>query len=376
MRIALNVEQLFLPTPGGTGRYIANLAPALSSQFPIDSLVLFSGYHSKSRVRSVLEPLGISASSLRLPLPGPTLYEAWHRFNTPPLALRSALRKADLIHAPSPAIPPSGGKPLVATLFDATWELFPKTQSRRSQVWHRRGAIRVAQRARIVLTASESAADDLARYAGIVPDVIRVVPLGADQTLAREEDITKSRRSVGLNDGPYLFWVGTLEPRKNLAILIQAFRQLVREDGIPHTLVLSGPSGWGENHSVMSRSAEEARIMLTGPIDDLTLRGLYAGADLLAFPSLYEGFGLPTIEAMVQGTPVVCSDIPSLREVTGGVARLVDARSVQAWVDALRETLGSPHQRSVMSRAGRAWASRYSWERTAAMTRAAYEEAL
>jgi alpha-1,3-rhamnosyl/mannosyltransferase len=183
-----------------------------------------------------------------------------------------------------------------------------------------------------------------------------------------------------------VFWLGSLEPRKNVAVLVSAFAQLLAaQPDLPHRLVLAGSSGWLEEGLVPPREQavlrQRDRLRVLGPVPDDQLRALYAGAALFAFPSRHEGFGLPVLEAMAQGTPVLCADIPALREVAGGAARLVPPMDVEAWVAALGDLLeGAAHDPAditqPMAAAGRARAASLSWERCIGSTHAVYTEAL
>jgi alpha-1,3-rhamnosyl/mannosyltransferase len=175
-----------------------------------------------------------------------------------------------------------------------------------------------------------------------------------------------------------VLWVGSLEPRKNVGTLVAAFARLVASTAVPHRLVLAGPSGWLVEGLIPERERRRLgeRIRVVGRVSDADLRALYGGADVFALPSRHEGFGLPALEAMVQGTPVLGADIPALREVTGGAARLVPADEVGAWHLALEALLGDDTGRTALAEAGRRWATRFSWERTVRETRAVYAELL
>jgi glycosyltransferase involved in cell wall biosynthesis len=168
-----------------------------------------------------------------------------------------------------------------------------------------------------------------------------------------------------------VLWVGTIEPRKNLAGLLEAFRRVPRTDV---DLVLVGPEGWGED--VRSHAAGiETRVRVLGFQTREDLAALYAGADLFCFPSLREGFGLPVLEAMVQGTPVVTSAGTSTEEVAGGAGLVVDPRDPAALAEAITSVLDDADLAGRLAAAGRDRAAEYTWERTAARTVAAYTEA-
>jgi glycosyltransferase involved in cell wall biosynthesis len=352
--------------------------------FEGDSVVPFVAYHSHDEIAAAYRAFGFDREGIvapsRLSLPRPLLYEAWHRLGLPRLDRRpAAVATADLVHAPSPAVPPRGKRPLVVTIHDAAYELHPETFPRRGRNFHRRGVEAAARRADLVITVSQSAAHEIATHTPIPADRLRVVPNGVDHIVAGPDDVARTLSHHGLDDRPYVLWVGSLEPRKDVGTLLAAFARLSpRRDGPEHRLVLVGPPGWlggGRiDGSDIARLGDRLRSL--GRVDDATLRALYAGADLFAFPSLNEGFGLPVLEAMVQNTAVVCSDIPALREVSAGAAQLVAPGNVEGWSAALESLLAQPELRASLAEAGRDRATLFSWERSVASTRAVYEEAL
>ncbi len=175
---------------------------------------------------------------------------------------------------------------------------------------------------------------------------------------------------------PYVFWAGTFQPRKNVRVLLDAFAR-IPPDELPHRLVLAGPPGWkpDDEDGEVARALGD-RVRLLGPVTREHIFPLFAGADLFAFPSRHEGFGIPVVEAMAQGTAVLCADIPALREVAGDAAVFVPPDDLDGWVGALRTMLTDDASRSASITRGRERVGRYSWERCTAETVAVYEEAL
>jgi alpha-1,3-rhamnosyl/mannosyltransferase len=166
--------------------------------------------------------------------------------------------------------------------------------------------------------------------------------------------------------------VGTLEPRKNLARLVRAYRRA----GVPHALVLAGPDGWRSEEMERELATRGPGVVVrTGGLEPADLDAVYRGADALAYPSLYEGFGLPVVEAMARGVPVVTSNGSSLPEVAGDAAVLVDPEDEASLTDALARVLGDPELRADLGRRGREQAARFSWAATARATLAAYRAA-
>jgi glycosyltransferase involved in cell wall biosynthesis len=381
LRLAINVEQLFYRVPGGTGRYTARLAWALASEFSGDEVVPFLAWHSTPEVAATFARWQLDtarfASPTRLPFPRQVLYEAWARSSFPDPGLFSAkVREADLVHAPTMAAPPVR-QPLVVTVHDAGFAVFPEAYTQRSLKWHKMSMERVAERARLVIAPSQAASEEIARLCLIPSERIRVVPNGVDNVQASQAETEEALKRYGLSRYGYVLWVGSLEPRKNVTTLVRAFAKLPPSLGT--VLVLVGPPGWLERGIVPASAAAELseRLRLLGHVPESDLRCLYAGASVFAFPSLHEGFGLPVLEAMAQGAPVVCSDIPALRELSGGAAVFVGALDVGGWAEALASFLeAGREQRAALTEAGRKRASLFSWARTARETHAVYEEAL
>jgi glycosyltransferase involved in cell wall biosynthesis len=230
-----------------------------------------------------------------------------------------------------------------------------------------------------VIADSEATRRDVVELLGAAPDMVRVVPLGCDPRFT-PGDAEAARRTVAAELGieaPFVLHVGTVEPRKNLPGLISAFGQARRTRRLPQVLVLAGAPGWGVE-PVRARIAAEGLadvVRLTGPVSEAQLLALYRAADLFAFPSLYEGFGLPVVEAMACGTPVVTANVAALPEVAGDAALTVDPRDETALAEALDRGLNDLELRARLRAAGPARAAAFTWERCAAATLAVYEEA-
>lgn len=293
------------------------------------------------------------------------------------LSIDSVLSPSTLYHATNYAAPRTRRVPLVLTVHDLALLRFPElgTPGLRRLIAR---VPRAARAARRVIADSEATARDLRELVGVAAERIRVVHLGCDIRFRPVPD-SAERRAVLARYGicePYLLHVGTIEPRKNLPVLVRACAQLRAARGLPQRLVLAGERGWG--YEALRRELDalttDLRVDIVGPIAADDLPAVYSAADLLAHPSLYEGFGLPVIEAMACGTPVVTSDAGSLPEVVGDAARCVNPRAVDAIAAALGELLADPAQRRILSERGRARAARFTWERCARETFAVYEE--
>jgi glycosyltransferase involved in cell wall biosynthesis len=261
---------------------------------------------------------------------------------------------------------------------------YPEAHTRSQNLYLRWSTRHNARSATCVLADSKATRQDLIRHYQIPPDKIAVVYPGRDENLSRVDDaatMDSLRRRYGL-PGPYLLYVGTLQPRKNLVRLVQAFALLLRSlpsnepENAPSTLnslsaslclVLAGKAGWlGDEIVAQVRKLElKDRVILPGYIPDSDLPALLSGALAFVYPSLYEGFGLPVLEAMACGTPVVCSNSSSLPEVAGDAALLVDPLAPEALAEALRRVIAEDGLRREMVQRGARQVRRFSWQRSA-----------
>jgi glycosyltransferase involved in cell wall biosynthesis len=286
------------------------------------------------------------------------------------LARRARAASADVIHCPG-AFPAAGrGLPTVLTLHDALPWRYPELFTRVNAL-HQRGLVgRAARRASVVLTSSEHSKRELMELLGVDEDAVVVTPLGVAKPFGvGPADPERIAARFGL-DGPYILAVGTVEPRKNLERTLGAFIQLRRE--FPeHQLMVAGGSGWGTS-DLETRLAAAAGVVRTGHVTDEELAGLYRGCEVFVYPSLYEGFGLPPLEAMACGAPVVAANSTSLPEVVGNAAILIDPRSTEELADALRQVLESPSLAEDLSRRGLDRAAAFTWGNCAEQTAQAY----
>lgn len=285
----------------------------------------------------------------------------------------------DLLHCPTPIFPffrkPPGLR-VVCTVHDVTPRFAPQ--------WHRRSH---ASYFRWVLpflfssvdkfvADSQASAADLVQYYQVSPSRINVIPLASRYS---DQLATGISPSVAHHSEPaknFFLAVGTIEPRKNLENTVRGFLEFKRRNPERNEeLVLVGRSGWG-NVPWRKIAAERSDVRWTGYLDDARLQELYRTARALVYPSLYEGFGLPVLEAMTFGCPVVTSPLSSLPEVGGDAALYVDPRDSQAIADALERLVLEPELATSLATRGRARAALFSWERTARETLAAYQQTL
>lgn len=371
--IALTAEQLWQPVPGGSGTYITGLIEALNRRDDLTCTAITAGHGPRSRQARPALPI----TTLDARLPRPVLYETWTRWRRPPVPrpkrLEISRRTYDVVHATTWAIPPRTA-PLVVTVHDLAFLRTPSDFTRRGVDFFNRAFEIVRREADVIVVPSQATRDDCIA-AGIDDARIRVVPHGIRDRRVTPQEIDTFRRKFRLaND--FVLWCGTLEPRKNLEALLSAYERL-SNSGSPLDLVLIGPSGWGDASDRVRRFAQrlgESRVRLLGYVGDDDLHAAYAAARVFCFPSRWEGFGLPVIEAMQHGTPVVTSAGTSMAELSGQGAILADPSDPQAIAEAIWAAAGPEHDR--LSDEAPRNAAHYTWAASAEGHVRAYRDAM
>jgi glycosyltransferase involved in cell wall biosynthesis len=272
----------------------------------------------------------------------------------------------DIFHATNLLHVPPRKLLLTTTVHDVTsWvmpELHPAANRRAD-----RGYESMLRAARGIIAVSGSTRDDVVRVLGIDPGKIEVIHSGVAESFFRAgaAEIETARASLGLSR-PYVLFLGTVEPRKNIGTLLDAWQTLSPSLREEYELVLAGPSGWAAEEVRARLATPPAGVRHLGYVPESQLAGLTAGADLFVYPSLYEGFGFPVVQAMAAGTPVLTSNVSSLPEVVAGAGELVDPRSTTEIAAGISRLLLSPALRASRSASGRERASQFTWDRCAA----------
>jgi alpha-1,3-rhamnosyl/mannosyltransferase len=303
---------------------------------------------------------------VRSRLPLNVLYPLWNVCGLP------SAGSFDVVHATGFVVPPSPRAALVSTLHDDTLHAYPDLMPPMWRRLYQAGFRRALRRARMWCANSETTKQACVNRYGIDPDRVVVTPLAPVVTSAHARDDSILPR-CRINK-PYVLHVGTLSPRKNQAALVRAFAAA----GLgPHQLVLAGHEGWqtGPLHQAIADARLGDRLVLTGAVTDDELASLYAGADAFAFPSVYEGFGLPLLEALAFGIPAVASTDDALLEVGGDAMVSVDVSDRRALADALQAVATDETLRARLRTAGPARASTFTWRRTADATVHAWRRA-
>ena len=358
----------------GLARYAERLASALWKHFR-DALDLTLVYNSHSG-RRLPASLG-SIPALTLPL-------GQHRWRLG--ALTCQLLRASLVEGRLPAgdvyhatehLLPWMARPSVMTVHDLIFERYPQHHTRANRAFLRVAMPLFVRRADAIIAVSQHTRRDLLEVYATPPQKVYVVEEGIDERFrpAGEADIRRVKERYSIRR-PYLLMVGTLEPRKNHALAFRALAQL-KAEGWPHCLVAVGGGGW--LFDAVQRQVESLQlsddVIFAGHVADADLPALYSGADCFLMPSLYEGFGIPVLEAMACGAPVVCSKVSSLPEVAGEAARFIEPLTAEGLADAVRQVLSNPKMADKMLSDGMRQAGRYRWQRAADETVQVYRAA-
>jgi len=349
-RVLFVVEQLRRRVPGGSGTYIRGVLSGLT-QMEKDGeappqTTLYASRPATTRARAATDPLADYGMPIRTSiLPPPLLTGSWDS------GLVKAPSGFDVVHGGSLAVPRSARARTFVTLHDLAWRHLPFAYPRHGRKWHEAAFCKALRERHDFIVPSTAVAVDLID-AGADPDLVAVVEPGGDHLpVPGPGALEEMRRRLGVS-GPYILSVGTLEPRKNLGALIDAFVEARVADLAGWSLIIVGPEGWGPGLD------PKEGVVLAGHVSEGELSALYAGAEMLGYVPLLEGFGLPPLEAMQAGIPVVASPIPS----TGGASFEVDPTDRDQITEGLIRVATDSKLRDELIEAGHARSKNLTWE--------------
>jgi glycosyltransferase involved in cell wall biosynthesis len=367
-RVGINAQLLNLSgtfRSAGISTFTYHLLANIKHAAPELDLHAFTGERSGPAISPQIE-WHIS----RLPTRSPFARIFWEQCLEPVLTLSY---KLNLLHSLAYVQPLVSPVPNIVTVYDLSFLLYPYLFRPLNRLYLTSGTRMSVRRARRVITISQSTKRDVVRNFGVAPERVVVVPCGVEEAFLAERP---DPLPFQLPD-KFILHIGTLEPRKNLVRLVHAFSRL-KHRNLPHKLVLAGAKGWYTGEIMQAIQASDAReeIILLGYVAPEHKPALYRAADVFVFPSLYEGFGLPPLEAMASRTAVVASNASSLPEVVGEAGILVDPQDENALADALLSVLTNSALRENLRQRGYERAKTFSWSATAQSVAQVYREVL
>ena len=373
MRIGIDATPI--TNLSGTGYYTQKLVEFLGRADSENRYILFcpNGYAEHLEHPGMFDYPNFRVIELKIESPAAIAF--WRQFSLPGHIKKLGI---DLFHFPAFIAALRIDIPSVVTVHDLCFELFPEAFSALRARYYRFIIPRSVRRCDAVIADSESTRKDVLEHLRVDSSRVGVIHLGVDPArfyhVGREEERARLRERYDLPDD-FILYVGALEPRKNLPRLLKAFSHGVVSKGLPQHLVIAGRKGWkyGEIFREVRALGLEDRVIFPGYIEPARLATLYSIARALAYPSLYEGFGLPCLEAMSCGTPVVTSDRSSLPEIVGDSALIVDPTSVDSIAGALHDICSDDDRRRELSARGVERARHFSWLTTAKKTVEIYD---
>ena len=366
MRVAIDYTAAINQT-AGIGRFVRRLVAALSELDRENQYVLLHAAPNDGAAAAFPDAPNFARRQVRFSQR--SLDIAWHRLKLP-LPVDLLTGPIDLFHSPDFVLPPVRKATAVLTVHDLAFLLYPECADAGLRQYLEQAVPRSARRADFILADSENTRNDVVCLLGIDPSRVEVVPGGVEPAFRPVEDATQLaalRERIGVGEAPFILSVGVIEPRKNHRLLFEAYRLLRERRKLPHKLVVVGRRGWlwEEIIDVAEQSPYRDDIHFLGFGADEDLPALYSAASVFAFPSLYEGFGLPPLEAMACGTPVVVSKSSSLPEVVGEAGLQVDPHDADSLAAALELLILDEPLRADLRARGIARAAEFTWETSA-----------
>jgi len=356
----------------GIGRYTRELVRALAKLDRDHDYVLFAAAGGKQPADTVWPP---NFQMRSVPLSDRALAILWHRLQLP-LWVELVTGPLDIFHSPDFVLPPVRRARALVTVHDLSFIRYPQCADANLRAYLNQVVPRSVHRADLVLADSQSTKDDLMELLGVESDKIEVVYPGVEERFRPIENqalLQEARKRYNL-PSRFVLGLGTLQPRKNFTRLIEAYSLLVtRHPSL--RLVIAGGKGWlyEEIFATVERLGLENKVVFPGFVADGDLPTLYNLADLFVFPSLYEGFGIPPLEALACGTPVITSDASSLPEVVGQAGLMMEATDVEALAEAMQRVLEDDALQEEMIARGLEQAKKFTWEKAAAKLLSLYE---
>jgi glycosyltransferase involved in cell wall biosynthesis len=362
----------------GVGYYTLNLFSTFASEHPEFALRAFVS-SARPNLDPLLELQKRCASFKSAPWPTRLKNRMWTKLEWPPLEWFTG--KTDIVHGAFHLLPPSRRSPRLVTIFDLSNLRYPELHQEDSFHIHAPLLHHAVKRADSIIAISQSCKNDIVELLGVAPERVDVVYGGIDVSeFAKKADaeyLNSLRKRFGVR-GEYFIHLGTLEPRKNLPRLIKAYASLKNSDRSRPQLVLAGQAGWmfEEIFETIERLNLGKDVIHTGYLSREDALSLLSGASACVYPSLYEGFGLPVLEAMAAGVPILTSNVSSMPEVAGNTGILVNPTDIDEIASGLTELIERPEDAARRAEAARSRAGQFTWSKSAATLAAIYRKAL
>lgn len=382
MKIAFDIQPLISKLKSGVAYHEEELIKNLITQYP-ENQYYFELFDGKNRIKGLKNKKYKNIKIRKCKWFSGRLYRFLSSFIPIPYSCFFP-EEREITHFFNYYIPPFVKGKKVVTIHDMAFRVCPETVRKKTRLFLRLCIKKSIKRADKIITVSEFSKQEILHFYQIAEEKIIVIPNGVDFTRFhsnfKKDTIEKVKQNYKIAGKEYFLFLGNLEPRKNLVRLIQAYKIFLQQycgnqNNIP-LLVIAGGKGWmyQEIFNEVKRSNLEERVIFIGYVSDREIAALMAGAQIFCFPSLYEGFGMPVLEAMACGTPVLVSDIPALKEIVGDAGKRVNALSVIEIAKGMRELYFSKELQSIFYERGKERVSYFSWETASKKLYQVYQE--
>ncbi|TDX59260.1 glycosyltransferase family 4 protein [Orenia marismortui] len=375
MKIGLDIQST-LKNKTGVGWYTQNIIENLA-----DNELEFEGYAfnflGRNNIHKSISTLNFDVKINKI-LPYSLYRRIWSYLPIPYNHLVNS--QADIFHFFNYILPPKIRGKVIVTVYDMVYKLFPETMTKKNYRWLEKGLQRSINRADKIITISKSAKKDIMKYLAIDEEKIEIIYPGIDHELYSSElkvgKVKELREKYNIPKN-FILYLGTLEPRKNIGRIIDAYAKYQQQAKDDISLVLAGKKGWmyQEIFDKVKEHSLEDKVVFTGYVNEIDKPAIYKMSKLFIFPSLYEGFGMPVLEAMASATPVITSNISSLPEVVGDAALLVDPYDISDISSVIKRILEDKKLQLRMIEQGLKQSAKFSWQKSAEKLLTVYKEA-
>jgi glycosyltransferase involved in cell wall biosynthesis len=373
MKIGIDIS-LTIGEKAGVGYYTANLVDALAKIDRINQYMLYPFfyhiYHPEFKTAVTPSQKNFHLHSEKMP--EKIIYRLWHS----PIPRKWILGNVDILHSTTFCAPRDHYGKLILTIYDISFLTFPECHTEANRRHCLKGTLDAIRYADCIIAISNHGKQELVKYFDVDPDKIVVTHLAAKGIFVPcgLEEQNRVLEKYGI-PRDFIFTVGSYEPRKNIGTLVRAYVNLPENVKNQHPLVIAGGKGWlNSDIDALIESQASSMIRRIGYVDEQDLPALYSAAAAFVYPSLYEGFGIPILEAMSCGTPVITSNTSSMPEISGNAALFFDPTNVKQLITLLLEVIGNEKLREELSQKGIERAKQFSWEKTARATLKIYED--